>query len=340
MTKLRMFLVTIPVAAVIGYLWFGRETHRASADPVLSATPQLVAPGRVEPMRDPVLLAFETSGRIVAIDVEEGIAVKQGQVLARLDDRLPAARVAAAKAGVAGAEARYALALRGPRHEDIAAAKAEVEAAAAAAEHRTAEQVRSAKLGETGALASSTVDADSAAARVASASAAAAEARYESLAHGTRGEQIAEARAAVELAKAELAAAEVALDQTLLRAPADGIVLRRLAEVGTLVTTMRPEPVLSVADLTRLEVRAEIDETDVAAISVGKQAYATADAFGDRKFPVRITRITRELGRKQVRDDDPRARVDTRVLEAIATFDALPDTTLPLGLRMYVHVER
>src|SRR4051812_34297947 len=135
MTKLRMFLVTIPVAAVIGYLWFGRETHRASADPVLSATPQLVAPGRVEPMRDPVLLAFETSGRIVAIDVEEGIAVKQGQVLARLDDRLPAARVAAAKAGVAGAEARYALALRGPRHEDIAAAKAEVEAAAAAAEH-------------------------------------------------------------------------------------------------------------------------------------------------------------------------------------------------------------
>jgi hypothetical protein len=55
---------------------------------------------------------------------------------------------------------------------------------------------------------------------------------------------------------------------------------------------------------------------------------------------VRITQITRELGRKTVRDDDPRARVDTRVLEVIARFDGAPTEPLPLGLRMYVHVER
>jgi hypothetical protein len=39
-----------------------------------------------------------------------------------------------------------------------------------------------------------------------------------------------------------------------------------------------------------------------------------------------------------VRDDDPRARVDTRVLEVIAGFDGAPATALPLGLRMEVHV--
>ena len=103
---------------------------------------------------------------------------------------------------------------------------------------------------------------------------------------------------------------------------------------------MTPAPVVTMADLAQLEVRAEIDEVDVASIAVGKPAYATADAFGDRKFPVRVTRITRELGRKQVRDDDPRARIDTRVLEVIAQFDDAPTAQLPLGLRMYVHVDR
>ncbi len=129
------------------------------------------------------------------------------------------------------------------------------------------------------------------------------------------------------------------LDQTALHAPVDGVVLRRLAEVGTLVTTLTPAPVLSTADVSQLELRAELDETDIAAIAVGAKAYATADAFGDRKFPVVVTRITGELGRKTVRDDDPRARIDTRVLEVIAHIDA-GGVSLPLGLRMYLHVDR
>jgi hypothetical protein len=55
---------------------------------------------------------------------------------------------------------------------------------------------------------------------------------------------------------------------------------------------------------------------------------------------VHVTRITNELGRKTVRDDDPRARVDTRVLEVIAKLDAPAGFALPVGLRMAVHVAR
>src|SRR5438067_1359436 len=77
-------------------------------------------------------------------------------------------------------------------------------------------------------------------AHVARATADAAAARYQSLAKGTRGEQIAEAAAALDVTRADADAARVALDQTILRAPHDGIVLRRLAEIGTLVTTMNP----------------------------------------------------------------------------------------------------
>ena len=339
MNKLRnALLASIPLAAA-AYLWFGRETPHAAASQI-AAPSTLVAPGRVEPVRDPVALAFEAGGRIAAIDVDEGAFVHAGQVIARLDDRLPRARVAAAEAAVAQAEARYALAKRGPRGEDIAAAKAEADAASAEAAHRATEQARSERLGETGAVASAAVDADEAAARVARATADAATARYQSLAKGTRGEQIAEAAAALDAARADADAARVALDQTILRAPHDGMVLRRLAEVGALVTTMNPATIVTMADLSHLELRAEVDEADVAAIAVGKAAYATADAFGDRKFPIRVTRITHELGRKTVRDDDPRARVDTRVLEVIAQFDGTPGVELPLGLRMYVHVER
>jgi len=333
-------VLALPVAVAAGWLAIGHKTPTASANTEVGKPAIIVAPGRVEPLRDPVELAFETSGRIVSIDVDEGDAVKTGQVVAHLDDRLAKARVAGAEAALAQARARYDLARRGPRHEDLDAAKQEAAAATAEAEHRSAEQARSEKLGAVGAIASASVDTDSAAARVSTATAAAANARYASLARGTRVEQIAEANAAVEAATAELDAAKVALDQTLLKAPHDGIVLRRLAEVGTLVGTLTPLPVITVADVAQLEIRAEVDEADVAAIKLGKTAYATADAFGDEKFPVHVTRITRELGRKTVRNDDPRARVDTRVLEVIGTFDAAPKEALPLGLRMYVHVER
>lgn len=340
MTKLRYALLSLPVAAG-AWLWLGHKTTSAAADTTPLARPaNLIAPGRIEPVRDPVKLAFETPGRIVSIDVDEGDAVKAGQVLARLDDRLAKARVASAEATLAQAKARYTLARRGPRHEDVDAARAEADAAAAAAEHRGAERLRSDQLGKAGAVASAVVDADDAAARVAMAQASAATARYQSLAHGTRPEQVEEAAAMIALAQAELDAANVALDQTLLRAPTDGVVLRRTAEVGALVTLMTPMPVLTVADLRQLEIRAEIDEADVAAIGLGQPAYATADAYGDRTFPVRISRITHELGRKTVRDDDPRARVDTRVLEVIAQFDGSPATELPIGLRMAVHVTK
>ena len=338
-TLFKSFLLALPLAAG-GAFFVARDTPSAAAQvPAITRTTTLVAPGRVEPVRDPVALAFEAPGRIIAIEVDEGSVVKAGQILARLDDRLAVARVHAAEAQLAAAKARYTFARRGPRNEDIVAARAEAEAAAAASQHRDIEQNRSAQLGQTGALASSIVDADQASARVAQAQSKAAAARAQSLARGTRPEQIEEAAATIALAQAELDAAVVSLDQTVLRAPTDGTILRRTAEVGTLVTTMTPAPVVTFADVSTLELRAEIDEADVAVIKLGQTAYATADAFGETRFPVKVTRITRELGRKTTRDDDPRARIDTRVQEVIMELTSAPPS-LPLGLRMSVHLTR
>ncbi len=341
MTKLRALLASLTLVAGATY-WMTHDSQAASPSVTPGATlarPEvLVAPGVVEPARDRVVLSFETPGRIVAIDVDEGDPVVAGQPVARLDDRLARARLAAARAQLAQARARHGLARRGPRGEDLAAARADAAAAAVAAAHRTTEQTRSEHLGARGAVATSIVEADGAAARVAAAQAEAADARFRSLAKGTRPELISEAEAAVALAQADVDAATVALDQTVLRAPADGIVLRRFAEVGALVSQLTPAPVVSVADVRDLEIRAEIDEADIGAVQVGQIASVTATAYGAQRFPVRITRVTRELGRKTVRDDDPRARIDTRVLEVIARFEGDPPAQLPLGLRVTLHV--
>jgi multidrug resistance efflux pump len=341
LTKLRAAFAALIPLAIGGWLLLGRSRAPAAEPPIAAlATARVagvVAPGRVEPIRDPVALAFEVPGRIATLTVDEGDHVAAGQVVARLDDRLQAARVASAKAALAAAQARHALAHHGPRTEDIAAARADADAAAVEADHRDIERTRSTQLGDVGALATSAVDGDVAAAKVAHATAAAAAARYRALAAGTRYEQVDEAAAEVATAKAELAAAEVALDQTLLRAPSDGVVLRRTAEPGALVTLTPPVTVVTVANVATLEIRAEVDESSVGKVAIGATGYATADAYGDRRFPIRVTRLTGELGRKTVRDDDPRAKVDTRVLEVIARLADGSD--MPIGLRMTIHVE-
>ena len=125
MSKLRTCLLLALPLATAGYLWFGRDTPSASAaQTTLTAPAVLVAPGRIEPVRDPVALAFEAGGRIVDISVDEGDAVTAGQIVARLDDRLAKARVAVATASVAAAHANHLLLRRGARREDLEAAPA------------------------------------------------------------------------------------------------------------------------------------------------------------------------------------------------------------------------
>ncbi|MCW5812496.1 MAG: efflux RND transporter periplasmic adaptor subunit [Labilithrix sp.] len=155
---------------------------------------------------------------------------------------------------------------------------------------------------------------------------------------GVRDEVRREAIAAVAAARADLEEARARLAQTELRAPATGTIVRRLVEPGEQVTTMPPTVALKIADLDKVRLRAEIDESDVARVAPGAKAYATAEALGEKRLAGKVVRVERELGRKNIRTDDPRARVDTRVLEAIVVLD--DPTPLPLGLRVDVHVAR
>ncbi len=340
MSRTRKLALTLASVAALatGAAWALRTAP--AAPNVTHAQPgPLVAPGLVEAHGDRVETGFEQPGRIAQMLVDEGDRVVAGQVVARPDDRLAQARGARAEAAVAAAEARLQLAQHGARRQEIDAATADADAARAQAWERGVARDRAEQLRERNADAIPLAEVDTArgAAQATEAQARAAQARLALLKKGSRVEVIAEARAAVAAAVAELEEARTYLAQMELRAPAAGVVIRRLHEVGEQVSTTPPTTVLVLANLDQLELRAEVDEVDVARVGLGQTGYATAQAYGDRRFVGHVTQIVAELGRKTQRLDDPRARIDTRVLEVVFTLD--DPGALPLGLRMDVHLD-
>ena len=336
--RTRLVLVTVVAATAGGALWALSPAPASGPATLDAAARSVVAPALVEAEGDRIELAFQGGGRVVDVLVDEGDRVALGQVVARVDAELAKARVLAAEAALAGAEARRDLAVRGPRREELRISRAEVDAARAQAWERGVARDRAEKLRaiHPAAIAAAEVDSVHGAAEAALAQVDGASARLALLARGTRKESIAEAGAAVALAAAQLIEARVALAQTELIAPRAGVVLRRLVEPGEQVATMPPTPVLVIADVDRLTLRAEVDEADIGRVTVGQPGWAIAEAYGDHRFAAHVVRLTGELGRKKVRTDDARARVDTRVLEVMLSFDE--PAALPLGLRMDVHL--
>jgi multidrug resistance efflux pump len=343
--KRRSVVVALVGAGALGAAWLGRAALvGAGGDSdqqrqVLAAPPErdeVVAPGRVEAETDVIDLGFEQSGRIIGLLVNEGDRVSKGQVLARLDDRLAAARVARAQAALDAARARRDAAFRGSRLAEIRAVEAEADAARTQAANEATERARGERLLGKQAITDAEADRLRSGAQASAARSAAADARLAVVREGTRGEMKRAAMAEVAGLQAELEETRLLWAQMEIRAPTDGVILRRHAEIGEQVSLVPPTVVLSMANLDKLQVRAEVDEEDIARIGVNQTGFVRVDAYGERRFPGKVVRVMGDLGRKALRNDDPKARVDTRVLEVIFVFDTTP--TLPLGLRVDLHL--
>jgi HlyD family secretion protein len=153
---------------------------------------------------------------------------------------------------------------------------------------------------------------------------------------GSREEDHASADAEIALARAALDETRAMLQKTFVRAPIDGVVLRRHRRAGETVSTQFESPVVTIADRSRTRVRVDVDEVDVAHLREGQPAYVTADAFGARRFSGRVVRVGQVLGRKNVRTDEPTERVDTKVLETL--IELTDGRDLPLGLRVQAFI--
>jgi len=126
-----------------------------------------------------------------------------------------------------------------------------------------------------------------------------------------------EAQRDVELARADLVAARAKLGRASISAPVDGQVLTVHAREGERIGEMG---LLELGQTDRMYVVAEVYETDIGGVSQGQRAVATSPALAQ---PVagHVERIGKVIGKNDVLDLDPVARMDSRVVEVFILLD-------------------
>ena len=181
---------------------------------------------------DRIELTAEVTEPIIEIAVPEGATVRTGQLLVRQNSDRATARLAEAEAQLAQVAARLDELVRGPRSEQINAARANVDGAVLDLEFRTAEYQRAKRVHERKLSSPEAVDRAKAAFDAAQATLDVLRLQLEEMLTGTTVEELAQAEQNVKQAEARRDFLEVDLDRTELRAPVDGIVDSRLFEVG------------------------------------------------------------------------------------------------------------
>lgn len=247
-------------------------------------------------------VAPQTSGQVASTPVNVGAFVRQGEVIAKLNDRdarlrLQQAQASArqASAAIRQAEARLGL---GPNGRFEASNIPEVRSAAAAYEAAQAQQrlaeanaKRYAELVETGDVARSVYDQYRTQAETARAQANNARQQMETALNQARqsNQGIQAAQAAYEAAQAQVAIAQKAVADTLVRAPYSGYISSRPVAVGEYVTTAS---VIATVLLTNpLKLQLQVPEAQAPRVQQGMAVALSVEAYPDRKFNGRVTAI-------------------------------------------------
>jgi ABC exporter DevB family membrane fusion protein len=332
--------VVIVSAATATVIW-GNSFATKKHAPVVTTAPSeylIAGAGRVEPSSENIKLGSELNGKLKRVYVEEGDVVRQRHVLAELENADYRAQVESAEAEVRQKEAELRKVINGARQQERREASSSVAEAEAVMNHARLEKDRYRKLFEAAVV--SREEADNYAKEY-----DVAKARFEEMSHHSdlvsadaREEDRAMAEANLHLAHAKVDEARALLEKTYIRSPIDATVLRKHHREGESVSnsTSSPDPIFTVGDKSALRVRVDVDEADVSKLSVGQPAYVTADAYGSRRFPGHVVQIGQQLGRKNVRTDEPTERVDMKILETLIALDQAED--LPVGLRVNAYI--
>jgi len=263
-------VLVVALLAAAGYGYLSRRAQEVEVTTVVTAYPSqglsvLNATGYVVPQRK-AAVASKATGRVEWLGVTEGSQVKEGEVVARLESGDVTAVRDQAAASVRVAEA------------NVLQGRAELTDAEAA--HR-----RAADLYRKSFVSQAALDS--------------AEARLQKAKAGIAGLE-----AAVAAAKANLRAAEIAVDQTQIRAPFDGVVLTKSANVGDVVTPFSSAldtkgAVVTMADMGTLEVEADVAESSLSKVRVGQPCEVQLDALPDTRFRGEVSRMVPTVDRSR-----------------------------------------
>jgi HlyD family secretion protein len=224
-------------------------------------------------------------GRLVALLVKEGDAVKAGQVLARIDPVQASSSADAAAASVGALEADARAAGTQVRAAQAALDEAQSRAKEAAAAWRRAQELQSAGL-----LAQSDFEKASMAGTTSAAQVAAATAAFE------RAQQsLASAERRIAQGRAENTRARDMLAKTEITAPIDGVVTRLDAEQGEMVVMgVQNQPgtiLMTISDLSAVNAEVKVAEADVMRLSNGFASTVTLEALPLQRFTGRVVEI-------------------------------------------------
>ncbi len=153
---------------------------------------------------------------------------------------------------------------------------------------------------------------------------------------GAREEERKAARAKVKKAEADVRYAEAMLENTVIKAPISGKVIRKYMDAGETITFENLVPIITIADMSKIRVVAEVDETDIRKVKLDQEAVVTTNAYPGEEFRGKIVNISAVVGKKTLKSEDPAEMVDTRVLEVKIELD--DGDRLTLGLNVDVEI--
>ena len=313
MKKLLIAVILLAVAGVGAYTYYSRShtveyvtarVDRGDIEASISATGNCNAVVTVQ-------VGSQVSGNIVQLFADFNTKVTKNQLVARIDPTIFQAKVDQVQASLDAANAGVINAQASVKRSDADIANAQsnvinlraniVHAQSALSDSKT-KLARRVDMFKQGIIAKEDEDTAQATYDQAVASLAAAQAQVTSAQANVASvqaqrevavTQLASAQAQVKQAAASLQQAQIDLDHTQIRAPVDGTVIARSMDVGQTVAASFSAPtIFQIAqDLTKMQVDANIDESDIGRVTVGQQVSFSVDAYPTTTFHGEVTQI-------------------------------------------------
>lgn len=249
--------------------------------------------GYLIPTQQISISPIDVAGRVVKLNIEEGMSFKKGDILAELDPTPINALLAENKAQLEAAKARLAELEAGSRPEEVAQAQAELDDAKAQLEQFRREWQRF-ETQKTSAITTREYEQAEAGYRSAIKRVEARQKAYDLIKIGPRVERISASKADYDAAKARLRQVEWKLENCTIRSPVTGVILTKKAEVGSLINPVVGGVATSlceIADLRKLEVDLEVQERDIAQVQLYQACKIKADAYPKREYIGYVERV-------------------------------------------------
>jgi RND family efflux transporter MFP subunit len=212
-------------------------------------------------------VSSKVTGKVIEVNVEEGMAVREGQVLARLDDSTLQAALRLYRAQLEAAKRQIP--------------ESEVRLAQARVQLQRQERLRAEGLNTPNDIDNAKAEVDSLIARIAS------------------------AQEQVKVAESQISMQQTAIDDTIIRAPFSGVALSKDAQPGEMVSPVSAgggftrTGISTIVDMTSLEIEVDVNESYINRVRAGQPVTAVLDAYPDFEIPAAVIAVVPTADRQK-----------------------------------------